>query len=299
MQMPSRVTRFFKSRYSLMLAFLVMEVLGGMAIAHSVAWPFIFLVMIPMCTVVYQQGVSSRWRTFLFSWILGLSFMGTVIYWVFNGYPLDWAGIADPVRGFIITTAIWFVISATLSFFIALWAVAARFLIRRNAFDLIIIPISWVIFEWLRMWGFTLVTWGSGSVFIPYFSFGMIGFPLGNSTALLQVARFGGAYVLSAVVAFVSMIIWVAIINKTEILPRRRAIALAGACLIIYIIFVFIPYVPPHPSLRIATIETDFPSTLTVSDAKANTEADIIKMKLAAIAESGVFQFAAYIPLFN
>ena len=261
-------------------------VVGGLALTVPLLWPLIFVFLVPLFHRVYKKDTSAT-RAFFYGWIFGYGLIGVAIHWTFNAYPLDWAGVADPVHGLIMTTIVWFVISLTLSFFVALWALIAHFLIRRSVVDMISVPISWVLFEWLRMWGFTLVTWGTGSVFTPYFSFGMIGYALGESPALLQIARFGGVYLLSFCVAFVGMLLLVISNGTSEILTRRRALALAAALLAAYVILIFIPYRPPHAMLNITTIETDFPATVTVSDAALSAEESSIKTKLSAIAGSG------------
>jgi apolipoprotein N-acyltransferase len=261
-------------------------IIGGLALTVPVLWPLIFVFLIPLFERVYRKDTTAMW-TFFYGWIFGYGLIGVAVFWIFNAYPLDWVGITDPTIGHLMTTVIWFVTSAATALFIGLWAVAAHLIVRRHPIDLITMPISWVIFEWVRIWGCTLVTWGSGSVLAPYFSFGMIGYALGNSAALLQIARFGGVYALSFVVSFVSMVLWAIVAKKKEIVPRRQALTFAAALCVAYILLVIFPYTPPHARLRVETIETDFPATATVSDAMQSVEDDSIKAKLAGIAASG------------
>ena len=280
-----RVREFCNKPYALPVFLVMCGIIGGAALAHFLPWPCILVGPLALYSLVYTQALRLRY-IFLLGWLGGFALIGTAIYWMFNSYPLDWAGVSDPIQGFIITAITWFVIAATLSFFIGVWALVAHLCIRRTATDVFFIPVSWVLFEWVRMWGFTFITWGPGSVLVPYFSFGMIGYALARSSAFLHVAEIGGAYLLSGVAIFLGFLVWLLVVHQEEILKRRLLYILIALSVVTYGILAVIPFSRTPPLLNIATMEMDAPATLQVSAKQNDMNIQTIKSKLARLAHA-------------
>jgi apolipoprotein N-acyltransferase len=183
----------------------------------------------------------------------------------------------------VITALTWFVISITLSSFIGVWSLIAHVCLRRSWTDVLFLPFSWVLFEWVRMWGFNVITWGSGSVPVPYFSFGMLGLALARSNALLHLASFGGVYILSFFVALGGFLLWIIVAKHFDIVDKRDAYLLVALGVLFYVVLALIPLHRATSSLSVATIAMDVPATLTVSSAQNASNVEVIKAKLVAL----------------
>lgn len=256
---------------------------GGISIACSWAWPLSFVCIIPLIAALYDRSKTHK-KLFLDAWIFGACFMGTVLYWFFNAYPLDWAGFPDPYLGATLVIFVWSIVSIALGAATALWSVIVRSLLRRDVSDIFVIALLWIVFEWLRMCLFMILAWGPGSVLEPYFSFGMIGYALGNNPHLLIIARYGGVYGLGLFAIFANYAIWAAFIDRGEIISRRCALSLLAAVLAFFCIISFVRSVPPTSSLRIATLSSDFASKATVSDAQQDAEIAYVQASLRHLA---------------
>lgn len=259
-------------------------IVGGLSIAVPALWPLIFLSPIPLIDALYRKEIGYR-ALGAVSLVYGAAFFGTVLYWVFNAYPLDWAGYANPFFGLTLIVSVWALTTAVLALGIALWAVTARFIMRRNAADVLIVPISWVVFEWVRMWFFTLLAWGPGSILDPYFSFGMVGYALGNSTHLVALARFGGVYALGIFVVLIAYLVWAASCRRWDIVSKKAVAILGVSATLCTAAVWFIGYVPPHSTISVAVLSSDFASEPTVSDAQQAAEVRFVQDSLQRLAQ--------------
>ena len=275
--------KWMRTRRGFLVVLIAGGIIGGASLAHLLPWPFVFVSTLALYSLIYSTTYSPRFM-FLAGWLGGFAFMGTTIYWWFNSYPLDWAGVTDPTQGLVITAITWFVIAASTSVFIGAWCVVAHLCIRRTWTDILFVPAVWVLFEWVRMWGFNFITWGSGSVPVPYFSFGMLGLGLARSNALLHLASFGGVYMMSFVAALISFLVWVSITRRFDIVGQRTSHVLIVLSLLFYVSLAIIPLHHAGTTLNVATLSMDVPATLTVSPAQNASNIAVIKAKLAALA---------------
>ncbi len=255
-------------------------VFGGAALSFEAAWPFIFLSLVPAYALVYQDGISVR-RRFVLGYLHGISLIGTTLYWVWNTYPLDWAGISEKIPSLIGVAGVWVACTLFLGVFVALWTLAAHAIARKTVVDALSLPLLWVAFEYARAWGFTVFAWGPGSVFEPYFSFGFLGYALSADASLLHLARAGGVYALSYTVALISFALF-AFLARRPTMPRMYAgialLAVAAATLLVP------PYVRSRSPLAIATMRTDIPSRLVSTEADQQERLLQVDRRLRALA---------------
>ena len=278
--------RFPQSPFAFSLVLIIAGIIGGLSIAIPLLWPFVFLTLIPLIDLTYRKEITLG-ASFILGWLYGCVLIGTTLYWIFNALPADWAGIHSPMAAFFITMFVWLVITIVGGAFIDLWVIAVKLSVRRQPTDIVLVAVSWVIFEYLRMCGITLLAWGPGSILAPYFSFGMLGYALANSNALLQLARPGGVFALSLTVALVSFLLWAWLFKKWEIIPKPLTASFIGLVSITYMMLCLFPFKAPHSPLSVVTLSTDFPSTLVVSNEEQSSEVSEIEKDLETIGRSG------------
>ncbi len=149
-------------------------------------------------------------RVFVRGWLFGLGMFGLGVGWVYNSIS-QFGQTIGPVAGII---TLGFVM--TLAVYIGLWARLSRRLFPAQPLWLamIVLPLGWVIFEWLRGWLFTGFPWlllGHAQI-DNWFS---------------HWAPLGGVYAISLVVALISGLITQVVLN-----PGRRIHAVAAVVFI-------------------------------------------------------------------
>jgi len=249
----------------------------GLSLSYSFFWPLIFVSVLPLVRLVYAEDLEYK-HLFSHGWLFGFLLIGSTIHWFFNALPLTWLGISDSLVSVILIFFVWLVVSVVLGVAVGLWAVCARVSRTHLMVDMVTFSTLWVLFEYLRMWIFTVVTYGPGSLLESNFSFGFIGYALAQSSLLLPLASFGGVFVLSFTTFFVSMSLYV--------LYKRFGLSMSlSVALVIVVLGVFYPSsgaVSPL-SLDVATVNTNFKSLLYVSSMEQQFRRSVITQKLRNI----------------
>ena len=123
-----------------------------------------------------------------------------------------------------------------------------------------IFPLLWAVSEIGGSLMFAIGSYGDGGSLNVVFSFGYLGYLVGNHELLLMFAKLGGVYVLSIIGAFVGYLLFVG----WNHLPKNKAgmilVCVAGGLLISDSTVFTTPYVPPEASsaVRVAVIDTRF-----------------------------------------
>ncbi|MBI5045579.1 MAG: apolipoprotein N-acyltransferase [Candidatus Niyogibacteria bacterium] len=173
---------------------------------YPVFWWLGFLAIAPFIGWIYQAENAKK--VFIGGLVFGLIFMGGVISWFWNAYPLNWVGINSASAAIALIFFIWSLSSAVFAVFIALWAAVFWKYKRNTVADLFIAPFLWVIFEYARSFAFSIFWAGPGALYGAHWSMGFLGYILTANTALLQLAGFGGIYFLSFVVILSNILIY-------------------------------------------------------------------------------------------
>ncbi len=267
------------------------SVLSGLLLGLSFNYAqyiwFISLVAIVPFFFVLDRLVVHTKKAFLLGWLFGSAFLGTVLIWFWQTLPLDWLGVDSALLG----TGIVFVSWASLTAVFALFFGLATFLFcksrKRNFFDIFLITFIWVFFEYLRMWGYAILTFGEESLFGPHFSVGFVGYVLSENYSLLQFANIGGVYTLSAIVVIVnSVLFW--IFSQKEYLIRKKLISSVVFVIMLGVISAVLAYAPDTYKdssrvIKVATIHTSFSS---VAGSK-NNKISVVKRLFEDIRDSG------------
>lgn len=135
------------------------------------------------------------WTAFL----VGCVYFGVVVSWMFTIKTAEIAqGFMIKLVGFsagLIMTA-----SFALGFVLFLWLYRLFKLKLTEGRALILVPVLWLVAEYARAVIFSITSMGPGGRIGPYWTFGNFGYYLAE-TPLVFMARFGGLYLLSGVVA--------------------------------------------------------------------------------------------------
>ena len=244
---------------------IILSILSGLLLGASINYPeqlwFLSLVSIVPFLYVLDRFIVSTRQTFLYGWLFGSIFLGSVLIWFWDTLPLDWLGIESVSISVLIVFVNWFSLTVALGLSFAFLFTLFKRYRRGSFFDVITLVVLWVVFEYLRMWIYALISLGEESLFAPHFSLGFVGYALAENQTLLQFAKFGGVYTLSAFAVLVNGIsFWLISQQKFSI---RKKVYIAGAFLIILLVspfattFVTNDDIQGGNSVRVAVIYTN------------------------------------------
>ena len=182
----------------------LLPILSGILLGAGFIAPFLnflsWIALIPLLFFVEHE--NSKRKIFLAGFITGFIFLGMVISWYFETLPLSWVGIENNLLGFPLVFLIWILSTFTLAFFLGLFSLSYSFLKRRDWLNFLLIPSLWIIFEYLRAWGFSILWWGKESLLGPHYTLGNLGYLLSSNQNIVALASFGGIYFLSWILVF-------------------------------------------------------------------------------------------------
>ncbi len=139
------------------------------------------------------------------------------------------------------------------------------FLTRENIFAPFIAVLAWCVNEVLRMWAWTLVSYGKGAVFEPHLTITGLAYSLADSEVTLQFARLGGFFALTILLGIMSVTIASFICWYTQKKSGMQALLL----LAVLICALTLPSTLPQEETR---NRTELTVALFSSDTLHNTE---------------------------
>jgi apolipoprotein N-acyltransferase len=186
-------------------AFALAGLLLGFGFAYEPLWFVSFFGLALFFYICSQKDFfqNTNLQTFLYGWIFGFGFIGLVILWFWEAYPLGQIAKSESFVVGVIFLA-WLIATTTMSSVFGLMTLLITLTKRIKAFHVVIIPIAWVLLEYIRMWIFSLVTVSEESLLGAHFSVGSVGYLLGSHSILLQFASVGGVYLLGFVFVLIS-----------------------------------------------------------------------------------------------
>ncbi len=212
-----------RDRFKLVVNKWGVYVVAGMLLGVGFVWPVFWPLGIVGVPVYLYAVAESR---SLLQALLGSAAtftikMSLVLSWFWSTYPITVLQIDFGKSEIVAIGFFWLLVS----FFIGVAGMVAGFLLfyskeyfTRWWFILSIIPI-WILTEVFGSILFSVFTLGSGGAVNAVFSFGYSGYLLANHGWLLQIASFGGVYILSAVVALGGALMymyWSTSTNRTK-----------------------------------------------------------------------------------
>ncbi|OGG55293.1 apolipoprotein N-acyltransferase [Candidatus Kaiserbacteria bacterium RIFCSPHIGHO2_02_FULL_49_11] len=225
---------------------------------------------------------------------MGAVFLGIVYVWAWDSYPLDRFNIYNPVLAILVIFFGWSVVATVLSFFIGIWAALINRIKKRTMADLFVVSVAWIFLEYLRMWGFALLTIGKGSLLEPHFSLGFVGYILSSNQFLLQLASVGGVYALSFVLVFINaFVFWILFISN--IATFRKVIVTFSAIALLFGVagagHLFIGQeniaLEKEQEITVAVLHTSFPSFLLLSEQEKKNRLALLMDLMATVRNHG------------
>ncbi|MEK9151245.1 MAG: apolipoprotein N-acyltransferase [Patescibacteria group bacterium] len=271
-----------KERFLFLLP-LASGILLGSAFNIPYAWPLVFVALLPLLFFLARTR-----HAFAGGFCFGLIFFGSVIFWFFDTHPLDWAGVTDPRLSLLFVFIAWAVTVITLSLFTGLWATAFRALRRGKLSDILLGAALWVIFEWLRTFGFALIFYSDVTYWGAHWTFGNLGYIFAGSP-LLPWASIGGMSLLSFIAVAVNIMFFLWAQKRFTISPRVFACSVGVLILFIAAHMALVRYTAQPRSasrLSVAVLSTDLPSYFTISDEERMARSDVFYELLMRIAKT-------------
>lgn len=184
----------------------VFLLISGVVLGLSVSLPYFsllgFVALIPLIALIYHN--YSTKKLILLSGIFAVGFLGTVIFWLWSVFQLEWLGVTNIFVAYLMMGFVWGLSVAAMSTTIIGFVLVAR-KIRNN---LLLISLVWVVFEYIRSLIFSLVWAGEGSILGSHWSFGFLGYAVADIPVLRLLAVIGGVYLLSFLVVFVNSLFY-------------------------------------------------------------------------------------------
>ncbi len=261
------------------------SVASGLLLGVSINYPnslwFLSLISIIPFLYVLDRFVANLKQAFLFGWLFGSVFLGTVLIWFWYTLPLDWLGVNNILIEFSVVLFSWVSLSVVLALFFGLTFLLFFKYRQRNLYDVFLITFIWVLFEYLRMWGYALLTLGSESLFGPHFSIGFVGYALAGNQFLLKLSGVGGVYSLSVIVVAINGILfW--LLFQSGYSTRKKidtGLTLVFILIVISSVLLHAPIVYEDNSrvVKVAAVHTNFPSVTGVANNKIEVVKELFK----------------------
>jgi len=175
-----------------------------------------FLVLIALIPLFYflNRESTSQKKAFWGGLITGFIFLGGLFVWLLKTAPFDWLGVTSGksyTLVLILLIILWIIQIFFLSLFFALfsWIYKKTVNLRLTVFaSLIVVPSLWIIVEYLRTWGFSVLWLGKETLFGSHWTFGNLAYVLHNNIVSIQIADIGGIYLISFVIVLINVILF-------------------------------------------------------------------------------------------
>ena len=280
--------------------------LTGTSVVYSPLWFLSFIGLVPFLYLLFFRNESISLRsTFLLGVLFGFLFHLIIYLPAWDTYPLSWAG----VNGFVLPHAFigftWVLYSSIVALPWGLFALLGAQSARKWRDPLFLILWTALLFT-LAQWGsallFSVVSWGSSVPLSFDFTAGAIGYALAHSPfdVPLLLARVGGIALLSGGVVVVNATLTrlaaAYFRERRALLSEGMATFFALSLVLVLITIAFIdarrdqgsdPAWARAGGLRVVIVATDFPSTLTISEAERRERSQAVEDALSRIAEEG------------
>ena len=178
-------------------------------------WWVSFFALVPFFVLISRA--KNKKRAFFGGWFVGFLFFLFNLNWFLGPHFAWWGGSEDLLFAMIVFSFAWagsagvlglsFGVFAPVFFVVSKTKVSPAPARDTFVFSAIFLPSIWIILEYLRSWLFCFWSWGSESIFGPYWTFGHLGYTLVNSPFSV-LARHFGLYGLSFLVVLINLLIF-------------------------------------------------------------------------------------------
>jgi len=146
-------------------------------------------------------------RGFLVGYAVGLVYFLIVFRWYWYFYPLDSLGINSRLLSVIILFFVYAIVSAAMALF---WGLFGYFFskIKKQKMEFFAAPALFVLFEFVRSFGFGIVMAGQGTLYGPHWTMGNIAYGLANNFLILKISSFIGVYGILFLIVFANFLLF-------------------------------------------------------------------------------------------
>lgn len=246
----------------------------------------VLIALIPLFYFLSLNSITPK-KAFLGGTLTGIIFFGKLFSWFFATYPFEWLGIIvkkDIILTMLLVGIIWAAQIVFFGLFIGAFSWAVKKLINRglnNFLSLLIIPSLWIVFEYLRTWGFEFLWLGKETYLGPHWTFGNLAYALYNHLPLVQIADIAGIYGISFLIVLINILLF-KIIKTIKTAKNTAFISLIFLILIAvawdgYGIYQLKKPFQSEKSIKLALLQTNF---LSGSEFNAYQKPEVFKAVL-------------------
>lgn len=191
----------------------VAALVAGLGIMFPFLW---ILAPLGLALFFFCLIQAKTWKSAFFEGLVfGIATGGSGIWWFWDTLPLDWLGLTSSQVGFALVFLSWGPVTLMFGLVTAVGALLI-WKMRHMPLAALLFAILWVLIEQARMWGFAILTYADRGFMGPHFSSTSIGYPLAESSYLLQIASFGGVLALNfATALFAAVLAFLAIRDRS------------------------------------------------------------------------------------
>ncbi len=271
-----------------------LPILSGLLLALFPLFDFNYLVwlsLIPLFLFIFSNSTTTK-KAFWGGLFTGTIFGAGLLWWLFDTAPFEFLGIRNEkevVLMFFIFIILWIIHILFIGLFIGMFSWTVKKLLSpkiNTLWFIFLIPGIWVIFEYLRAWGFNLLWLGEETFWSPYWTWGNLAYFLHNNPSLSQITDIGGIYLISFLIVLINTLLFL-IIRKF----KQKPISAKYFVLIIISIFLILSVwkcygfyklnLPENgKSIKLAILQTNFMPGSEFSAYNKQEIFDIIKKTL-------------------
>ncbi|MDP2934515.1 MAG: apolipoprotein N-acyltransferase [bacterium] len=237
-----KLKTFYRKNSAFLLP-IISGVLLFLAYPPQDLWFLVFIGLVPLFYFLFSEKTSFK-NAFWGGGITGFIFMGGLFVWLFYTAPFEWLGVKtqkDFVSILLLVIFSWAFTIFCLGLFFALFSWLLKKIIKTHSgfiSFLVITPFLWIIFEYLRAWGFEFIWLGKETFFGPHWTFGNLAYALHKIPLLIQSADIWGIYGIGFLVVLINSVLFLFIksfVDKKRLSTKQIIVS----CLIFFIVFSF------------------------------------------------------------
>lgn len=207
-----RTLHFFKKNFIL----LVSALLAFIGIVFNEVWFFVSLALMGLVYVTLFKTTYVRTAVYK-GLVFGFTASLGSLWWMWGAYPMDdWAGTIPRYEQIVFIGVGWILTAVVFAIPVGVLTATLK-AVKEKAYALITFPFLLVVIEGVRMWAYTLYTYGENALVGPHFSIATLAYSLTESYTLLQVASGGGVYNLTFLLGLIAVLPSIVILSIKEI----------------------------------------------------------------------------------
>ncbi len=196
----------------------LLPILSGLLLVLFPLFDFGYLVwfsLIPLLWFIFSKSITTK-KSFLGGLLTGTIFGGGLLLWLFDTVPFEFIGVdneKEVVLVFFVFLVLWLIHIIFIGLFIGAFSwVIKKLSLKLNFIWLVfLIPGAWIVFEYLRAWGFNVLWLGKETLWSPYWTWGNLAYFIHNHYPLTQIANIGGIYLIGFLIVLINVLLFLLI----------------------------------------------------------------------------------------